>query len=384
MTAEYAGQAPRPPAKRWDYPARAAVWFGFDIDDYASGLFAHVVGREMRRRLPNARIRLVAPGRSHVTRFDGSAVVHAHELVASESGCVVCGGPPRFDVVPVDEVGRATAIAGPASEFAALAPQAFATGVLQKRLDFLRHMGWYPREGGAVVVQPDRASVDAAEALATVATRSAVVLAPLADGGRRVADELSSRLSFEHWLLPCDVTLTDLVAAIAAASLFAGSDVHANVTAASFGRRQVLLAEKTHASFGLRPGRLGDVVSALMSTTGPDQGVASLTARAEQMFDVLAEDVVAACARAAGVAAPSPQDRAESEGRVKALIASEAHATARIGDRLAAVQALASRVQGPFVPMRRRVLKLLGRALPTGIRESATVQAVYTRLIRRR
>jgi hypothetical protein len=115
----------------------------------------------------------------------------------------------------------------------------FDAGVLERRLAFLRALGWYP-PGPAVVVNGNRSLIPFVDELAVqlrkvmtdLGDAEVVVLETSRDHGDAVfADELAARLDEPPWRLPAAVGLADVVTAVAHADLFIGSSLHGNVTA---------------------------------------------------------------------------------------------------------------------------------------------------------
>jgi hypothetical protein len=124
-----------------------------------------------------------------------------------------------------------------------LLPRAFPPELLARRLEYLKHMEWYPRSGEPLVVQQSPALAEGADELAaTVATaleRSPipVVLIDLGPGGgdSRLADALLRHPSVPIFRLPADAAVSDLVAVLSHARAFLGTSVRASVACSAFG-----------------------------------------------------------------------------------------------------------------------------------------------------
>ncbi len=124
-----------------------------------------------------------------------------------------------------------------------LLPRAFPEEVLARRLEYLRHMEWFPRSGQPVVIQESAAFDDRAEELAaTVAAaleRSPVAVVVLGlgpgDGDGRFADALSRHASLATFRIPAGSSVADSVAVLAHARAFVGSSARAAVACSAFG-----------------------------------------------------------------------------------------------------------------------------------------------------
>jgi len=135
-----------------------------------------------------------------------------------------------------------------------LAPRLFSPDLLTKRLEYLWLMGWYPREGAAVVVEGDESLLPivprlAAELCEFVASESdlKVVLAELGSpGDADFASELAAELPPEcRYRLPGFAGIEDIAAAIANSAFVAGSSGRVGLVAQAYGRAWVALDPTT-------------------------------------------------------------------------------------------------------------------------------------------
>ena len=133
-----------------DTPCRLGLWGVFDVEDIGPALYAHVVRAELGRRLPAASIRTFSP-EGRLTRADRGEPAEAPgpDVAAALDLVVVAdpGAPPP----PAGVVVRSGVDL--ACHPAVLGHRAFPPDVLEKRLEYLRLMGWYPTEGDALVVE---------------------------------------------------------------------------------------------------------------------------------------------------------------------------------------------------------------------------------------
>ncbi|MCU1463363.1 MAG: hypothetical protein JWO37_3438 [Acidimicrobiales bacterium] len=131
-----------------------------------------------------------------------------------------------------------------------LIPRLLSKTLLEKRLRYLRVMGWYPADGPVVVVQGNRHLVDFSAAiadslLALTAERPDLTIALLetgrGQGDHEFAEALSHHLEGKVARMPGATGIEDVAAAIAAAEMFVGISFHGNVTAAAYDRPHVIL-----------------------------------------------------------------------------------------------------------------------------------------------
>lgn len=118
-------------------PVRLGLWGAFDSEDLGPALWAQVVRAELARRLPDAHIRVLAPTGRPTRAARGELVEAVPDLSAVSE---------ELDFVVEMEAG-----VGPPP--AMLAGRLFPAEVLDKRLEYLRLMGWFPARGSAIVVE---------------------------------------------------------------------------------------------------------------------------------------------------------------------------------------------------------------------------------------
>jgi hypothetical protein len=130
---------------------------------------------------------------------------------------------------------------------AVLASRVFAPALLRRRLAWLRFMGWYPVEGEAVVLQGAAGDVGSAARIATAAARvvedrpgSSLVLLPTGPGDGDFAEAVAQEVP-EAVRLPDEIGVEDIVAALAACSVFVGTSYHAHLVAMAYRRPQIVL-----------------------------------------------------------------------------------------------------------------------------------------------
>lgn len=187
----------------------------------------------------------------------------------------------------------------------ALASRVFEPAVLARRLDYLRLMEWFPREGAPVVLQGSEALAAHAEALATVLTkalagRDVPVLfleTEPADGGRFV-EAMLPRLH-GAFRVPASASLVDILAVFSGAGCFVGDSVHGNMAALGFGVPSLFISPgqlaPALATLGdaapaaAHPADAGEAVARLLGQGRADGLPASIAVRLETHFDALAD-----------------------------------------------------------------------------------------------
>src|SRR5919109_1252893 len=376
---------------------RIGLWGTFDVPNYGDALFPRITRAELRRRLPEARIRHFAPlGREHPTRFDGGDPAETLGRYAPdrlgpelEEECPVVWhavGLP-FDIPP-DEgrryrealagrpyvsvrdeiskerletvgVGKAVVVPDPA----VLLRRLFSPDLLDRRLRYLRAIGAFPVRGPALVVQGSRVMLDwvdgLARAIGDLAGELGAPVVLLETGPTHGDGEFAA--AFAPSLPPpvyrvSDVGIEDVAAAIAGSAGFVGNSLHGNITAWVYGRPHVILGMKgesklrgfarligAEAALAGEPQQVGGAFRAA-AEGGPDQElVAEVQARVDRHFDRLAE-VAATAARRRPPAEP-PRSSADVDRHTAALRrAFEARGRRlaiqrwRMGDRVAEVE----------------------------------------------
>ena len=249
-----------------------------------------------------------------------------------------------------DERSRARLVqAGVANEItvvpdsALLLTRVLSDEVLDRRLAFLRRMGWYPSDGEALVVQGNRDMLrfvpEIATALDEILTRHTNVQPVLIEtgvchGDGDLADALEAALSRQVWRLPPEVGVEDIAAAISRSAAFVGSSLHGCITALAFSRPFVVLnfdaSSKLDGFVDLvdREGAVArnprEVVAAL--ARGLSQGSASgratrLQRHVDDHFDRVADIVEASWARRTRADEGGPASR-HTAGRLEAELRS--------------------------------------------------------------
>lgn len=350
-------------------PGRIGYWGLLDVERFGPALSARVAREEIRRRLPDAVVRALAPlGHVHPVRADGGdpaeplgpwGPVGATEL-AEDLDCLVIAGDLVLDAealaalyregsdvagdgaidLQLDGLGSALeeecpvlwqAVAVPAgigTDHAArlrstlsrlplvgvrddlsrrrldelgverdidvvadpllVVTRILSPDLLQKRLAYLRLMGWYPPDGEPLVVHGGQELLPTAPELAGALSEvvrasgvTAVVLAELGPNEGDVADALSRAIGVPAFRLPAEVSAEDVVAAVAAAAGLVGTSHLASTVATAYGRPTVLL----------RPGEYGnlrDAYARATSCSGSSSELAALVQALDGQFDRIA------------------------------------------------------------------------------------------------
>jgi hypothetical protein len=130
-----------------------------------------------------------------------------------------------------------------------LLPRAFPDELRNRRLEYLRHMGWFPRSGAPLIVQESAVLRERAEelvaSLTTALERSPlpVVLVDLGPppADTRLMEAVSRQLPVPTFRIPSDAGVSDVVAALSHARAFVGMSARAAVACSSFGVPAVIL-----------------------------------------------------------------------------------------------------------------------------------------------
>ena len=182
-----------------------------------------------------------------------------------------------------------------------LLPRAFPDEVLARRLEYLKHMEWFPRSGEPLVIQPGPLLAERAEELAaTVATaleRSPipVILLELGpgEGDGRLADALSGHPSIATFRLPSGAAVSDITAVLAHSRAFLGTSVRASVACSAFGMPAFVLDR----SLGGTSRELVLAIRRLIRTPAGAGADPAETAKLDAHFDRLAGLAEAALVR---------------------------------------------------------------------------------------
>ena len=299
---------------------RIGIWGRFESSGFADSAQPAILEGEIRRRLPEAELRVYAPfedGRV-VANDPGFAAAdlgawsarRARELAESLDCVVVTGdlfgvsgdrapsgsaGEPRLSPFLVEGLGRElegacpvawnavcvafeleseeaerlrTALAGRSlvsvrdessrlrlrragveTEIALvpdpllLLPRAFSREVLARRLEFLKHMEWFPRSDEPLVIQQSAAFTERADEIAATVTaaieRSPVpVVVVSLDAGDRdesLGDALLRHLPVPPFRVPAGVGVSDVAAVLAHGRAFLGTSARASIACSAFG-----------------------------------------------------------------------------------------------------------------------------------------------------
>lgn len=196
-----------------------------------------------------------------------------------------------------------------------LLPRYVPESVIEKRLGFLRHLGWYPEEpDSAVVVQGHRGLIpfagDVARELAELRAerphlRVVLVETGPCHGDGEFADAVETLLPDVH-RLGAVAGIEDVAAAIAGSAAFVGSSLHGNIAAVAFSRPHVALDLQGQSKLRGFAGTIGDPDCRIETTRelrvaldralreGPRVDPEPLWKRIDEHFDVLAEIASAA------------------------------------------------------------------------------------------
>ena len=122
-----------------------------------------------------------------------------------------------------------------------LLPRLLPESDLERRLEQLRFLGWFPEDGRALVVQGGEALAASVEAVADAVARLAdergaeVLVLETAPGDAPFAEGVAARLG-DRARRASGATVEDVVAAIAASEGFVGDSAHAKLVAFAYGR----------------------------------------------------------------------------------------------------------------------------------------------------
>lgn len=255
---------------------------------------------------------------------------------------------------------------------AILAGETFPAEVLERRLRYLRTMGWYPEDRPALVVRPASGWDPAATAgaVARVAEGHGMTPVVLAGGDQEAgaAEALAGELGPGTLLLGPEATVEDAVAAVAHAGGLMGASVACAAVALAHDRPHVLLGERGQAQEGFArmigrpeavvvdPPAIPEAFAAAVSWSGRGAAAERLRLRAADHFD----DLARLLRRAVPDARPEPEERiAALEEELSALRAAYAVRSRRL---VLDATAFADDLQAQRLPMRRAEELLRSRA----------------------
>lgn len=306
----------------------------------------------------------------------------------------------------LDQAGLESPIAV-APDAAFLLPRLFAPDVLAKRLDYLRLMGWYPREERAVVVHGDDGLLAWVPELASSLVhllegdeRLSVVVAVLAahGGEDEFATALAAALPPERTSRLPPAGSADVAAALASSAAFVGRSRPGCVTAIAYGRPTLLLGpagmgdgmvDLPLEAGGLVMGPIVEAASLAGAVSrvferGPDpQALVALQVRADTHLDRVAELAAAATSRRAHEGSSRSGD--DRIAGLEARLASLGRAHRVRGDRLFAERVVyADRVADLTHDLRaaredaNRVWRQLNDEVPRRIAAEEEIEALRT------
>lgn len=285
--------------------ARLSSDYGPDAEEALrtrpSSFFVEALGPELERRCPVAWDAVEVPAELH-----RAGALRLREALASRAYLSVRSPESRDRLVRAGIENPIAVVPDPLR----LLPRLFSETVLSRRLEFTRHMEWFPREGEPVVVQGARSLVKSAEAIADAVAEAAsargvpVVLLELDSdaGDGEFCDAVARVLPAPIFRVPREASVVDRVAVLAHALAFVGSAPAGASAAAAFGRPSLLL--ETPAAVADLPEALGRLLAAPRAAAGPSP---ELENRLDAHFDALAgvaEDAFARRLRQTGDPVP--------------------------------------------------------------------------------
>jgi hypothetical protein len=216
--------------------------YGSDADEAArtrpTAFFLEGLGEELERRCPVSWDAVSLPA-----KLDRGAARRLREAVEQRSYVSVRNAESRDRLVAAGVRVEIAVVPDPLL----LLPRLLPASVLSRRLRFVRHMEWYPKEGKTVVLQGRRALVPSAEIIADAIAQAAaapgasVVLLPLDPGDGEFLDAIEKVVPGPVFRVPPEAALEDRVAVLAHAEAFAGSSEAGAVAAAAFGTPGLLI-----------------------------------------------------------------------------------------------------------------------------------------------
>jgi hypothetical protein len=258
----------------------------------ASRFFVEGLGGDLERRCPMV----------------WSAVGLPYELDRAGGGRVRAAVSKRADVSVRDALSRKRlARAGVAGEASVVPdplyflPRLFTAEHRSRRLEYLRHMEWFPRGAEPLVIQGGRSLAVSAEDVArevedALAGTDVPLLLVELDPGRGDGDFLDAVATFlklPAFRLPREATLADVVTVLAHARAFVGASDRGALAAASFGTPSVTLVPPAPGGRGRRAAAsvaaLSGTVRGLLRSRRDPPASAPLEMALDAHFDRLAE-----------------------------------------------------------------------------------------------
>ncbi len=317
---------------------RVAVWGAFDVPDGALLATRRVLDEGLRRRLPGCEVTALAALGTPLAADGGrpAEALPAAEELAGRFDCVVDTGTvgplattlPVFDAAPED------------GSLALLLPGLLDPGLLRRRADLLRLLGWAWPAGRVLTVEGDATLLGAVEgiaaALRTPVEDGTLAVQLAASGGSRGEGEfaaaLEAALGGRCRRVPEVTAVEDLVALIAESAAYAGPPGLGRWTAAALGVPAAAVAE------------LGAVLPSLLGGPAAPPAEAAMELL-ERHLDGLAARVAEA-GGGRGEPAPGPGSLTAAD-RLEALrTAHRARGLQLLGERHAAQVALDGALAG--------------------------------------
>jgi hypothetical protein len=217
--------------------AAASSGYGMQADDVRrtrpSSFFVEAVGTELETRCP------VVWDAIQIAKLDVSGARRLRDAVAARSYLSVRDDVSRVRLARAGIERGVTVVPDPLI----LLPRSFAREVLARRLEFVRHMEWFPLEGEPLVLHGSRSLVKSAEAIAEVVAEAlSKVEAPLVlleldpgSGEGEFLDAVARVVSAPVFRVPSEASFLDRVTVLAHARCFLGSSAAGQTVAAAFG-----------------------------------------------------------------------------------------------------------------------------------------------------
>lgn len=265
--------------------ARLSADYGPDADEALrsrpSAFFIEGLGAELERRCP------VVWDAVEVAELDRAGRRRLHDAVSARPYLSVRASESRDRLLRAGVEAPVAVVPDPLL----LLPRVFPGGVLSRRLEFVRHMEWFPREAEPLVIQGAPSLSKSAETIAdavaeaAVASGAPVVLLELDSGAvdGEFLDAVARVLPAPVFRVPREAALADRVAVLAHARGFIGSSSAGASAASAFGTPVLLLG--TSGAVDELPAALQHLLSTPRGPAGPSLDVEK---RLDAHFDALA------------------------------------------------------------------------------------------------
>ncbi|HEV7467758.1 MAG TPA: hypothetical protein VGP96_15770 [Candidatus Dormibacteraeota bacterium] len=302
---------------------RVALWGAFDAPDGELLATRRVLEEGLRRRLPGCRVTALSPAGTPLAADGGRPAerLPGPAELAERFDCLVTTGAPAPELestLPVVDAGSGDGRLPPP---AILLPRLLDPGLLRRRAELLRLLGWTWPAGGRVTVEGDASLLGAVEGIAAallpLVESGAVAVQLAASGSTRGEDEFASALETALGgscrRVPDVAALEDLVAVVAGSAAYAGPPGLGLWAALALGVPAATLAGPLRGGAGdllaglavprPTPAELCGTLAALLGgDAGPPRAEAAMAAM-ERHLDGLAERVAEA---AGGRPRPAP------------------------------------------------------------------------------